>query len=185
MFQLGDMSSEPRLETPDPEFTQRCAVLYCSRRQTPEFISSPVRPPNVVESVSLQTATELIEAAEERAREIDNPMVITLANSEGNLVAQHRMDGAWLASVSISRNKAYTAAALEMPTHALAEMSEPGEPLYGLQTTDESRMVIFGGGYPLERDGEIVGTIGASGGQVNQDMEVAQAGVEAFDELTD
>jgi uncharacterized protein GlcG (DUF336 family) len=135
--------------------------------------------------MDLKTATQLIEASQDKAEEIDVPQVIAVANSEGNLVAQHRMDGAWLASIKISRNKAYTAAALEMPTHALAEMSEPGEPLYGLQTTDESRMVIFGGGYPLERDGEIVGTIGASGGQVNQDMEVAQAGVEAFDELTD
>ena len=185
MFPLGDMSSEPRLETPDPEFTQRCAVLYCSRRQTPEFISSPVRPPNVVESVSLQTATELIEAAEERAREIDNPMVITVANSEGNLVAQHRMDGAWLASVSISRNKAYTAAALETPTHELAEPSEPGNSLYGLQTTDEGRIVIFGGGYPLERDGETVGTIGVSGGAVSQDRDVAEAGVDRWNELAE
>ncbi|PSQ31834.1 DNA polymerase III subunit delta' [Halobacteriales archaeon QS_9_67_15] len=139
----------------------------------------------MVESVSLQTATELIEAAEERAREIDNPMVITVANSEGNLVAQHRMDGAWLASVSISRNKAYTAAALETPTHELAAPSEPGNSLYGLQTTDEGRIVIFGGGYPLERDGEIVGTIGVSGGAVSQDRDVAEAGVDRWNELAE
>ena len=162
-----------------------CAVLYCLRSQTPEFISNPVGPPDVVESISLQTATELIEAAEERAREIDNPMVITVANSEGNLVAQHRMDGAWLASVSISRNKAYTAAALETPTHELAEPSEPGNSLYGLQTTDEGRIVIFGGGYPLERDGETVGTIGVSGGAVSQDRDVAEAGVDRWNELAE
>jgi uncharacterized protein GlcG (DUF336 family) len=87
--------------------------------------------------------------------------------------------------VNISKNKAYTAATLQMPTHELAEPSEPGEPLYGLQTTDEGRIVIFGGGYPLRRDGEIVGTIGSSGGQVAEDMEVAQAGVDAFEERSD
>ncbi|WP_276273224.1 GlcG/HbpS family heme-binding protein [Haloarcula litorea] len=139
----------------------------------------------MVQSIELDTAVELVEAAESKAEEIDNPMVIAVANSEGNLVAQHRMDGAWLASVSISRNKAYTAAALETPTHELAEPSEPGNSLYGLQTTDEGRIVIFGGGYPLERDGEIVGTIGVSGGAVEQDREVAEAGVARWQELTE
>jgi uncharacterized protein GlcG (DUF336 family) len=139
----------------------------------------------MVESIPLATAKELIAAAEEKANEIGNPMVITVANSEGNLVAQHRMDGAWLASVNISRNKAYTAAALETPTHELAEPSEPGNSLYGLQTTDEGRIVIFGGGYPLEEDREIVGTIGVSGGAVAQDRTVAEAGVAEWKERTE
>lgn len=136
-------------------------------------------------SIQLETAKELVEAAESKAADIENPMVIAVANSEGNLVAQHRMDGAWLASVNISRNKAYTAAALEMPTHELADPSQPGNSLYGLQTTDEGRIVIFGGGYPLERDGEIAGTIGVSGGAVEQDREVAEAGVDRWKELTE
>lgn len=139
----------------------------------------------MVDSIPLQTATKLIKAAEEKAEEIDNPMVITVANSEGNLVAQHRMDGAWLASVNISRNKAYTSAALDMPTHELAEASEPGNSLYGLQTTDEGRIVIFGGGYPLKQDGEVVGAIGVSGGEVSQDQEVAEAGVAQWQDLSD
>jgi uncharacterized protein GlcG (DUF336 family) len=134
--------------------------------------------------ITLDTAKELIDAAEQRADEIDNPMVITVANSEGNLIAQHRMDDAWLASVSISRNKAYTSAALDMPTHELAEPSEPGNSLYGLQTTDEGRIVIFGGGYPLlDEDGDVVGAFGVSGGAVEQDMDVAEAGVSRWEEL--
>jgi uncharacterized protein GlcG (DUF336 family) len=133
--------------------------------------------------VTLETATELIEAAEARAAEMDNPMVVAVANGEGNLVAQHRMDGAWLASVSISRNKAYTAAALDTPTHELAEATQPGSSLYGLQTTDEGRIVVFGGGYPLERDGEVVGAIGVSGGAVEQDRDVAEAGVARWEEV--
>lgn len=138
----------------------------------------------MVQSITLDTAKELINAAERRAEEIDNPMVIAVANSEGNLIAQHRMDDAWLASVSISRNKAYTSAALDMPTHELAEPSEPGNSLYGLQTTDEGRIVIFGGGYPLtDEDGDVVGAFGVSGGAVEQDMEVAQAGVSRWEEI--
>ncbi|AZH25573.1 GlcG/HbpS family heme-binding protein [Haloplanus aerogenes] len=138
----------------------------------------------MVQSITLDTATELIEAAERKAEEIDNPMVITVANSEGNLVAQHRMDDAWLASVSISRNKAYTAAALDTPTHELAEPSEPGNSLYGLQTTDEGRLVVFGGGYPLtDEEGNVVGAFGVSGGAVEQDMEVAEAGVNRWEAM--
>ncbi|WP_435177525.1 GlcG/HbpS family heme-binding protein [Halorussus sp. AFM4] len=138
----------------------------------------------MVETVSLDTAKEVIDACEQRAEEIDNPMVITVANAEGNLIAQHRMDGAWLASVDISRNKAFTAAALDMPTHELAEPSEPGNSLYGLQNTNQGRMVIFGGGYPLERDGDVVAALGVSGGQVEQDMDVAESGVDAFENLS-
>ncbi|GAA0307381.1 GlcG/HbpS family heme-binding protein [Halarchaeum salinum] len=137
------------------------------------------------ELLTLEEGTELIAAAEEAAEEMDLAMVITVANPAGNLVAQHRMDGAWLASVSISRNKAYTAAALQMPTHELAAPTQPGESLWGLQTTDENRLVVFGGGYPLEKDGEIVGTVGVSGGEVSQDMAVAEAAVDAFDGLTE
>ncbi len=133
--------------------------------------------------IPLDTAKEVIEAAEDHAEEIGQPMVVTVANSEGNLIGQHRMDDAWLASVSISRNKAYTAAALDMPTHTLAEPSEPGNSLYGLQTTDDNRIVIFGGGYPLTEDGEVVGAIGVSGGEVSQDRKVAEAGVAKWEAL--
>lgn len=137
----------------------------------------------MVEAIPLETATKLIDAAKQRADEIDNPMVIAVTNSEGNLIAQHRMDGAWLASVNISRNKAYTSAALDMPTHELAEASEPGNSLYGLDTRDEGRMVVFGGGYPLLKDDEVVGAIGVSGGEVSQDRDVAEAGVEKWNDV--
>ncbi|ESS06547.1 MAG: uncharacterized protein, possibly involved in utilization of glycolate and propanediol [uncultured archaeon A07HB70] len=136
----------------------------------------------MTDDVTLDEATDLIAAAESRAAEIDRPMIITVANAEGNLVAQHRMDDAWLASVSISRNKAYTSAALNAPTHELAEPSEPGNSLYGLQTTNEGRIVIFGGGYPLERDDTVVGAIGVSGGAVEQDRDVAETGLERWND---
>lgn len=139
----------------------------------------------MVDSIELEVAKNLIETAEKKANEINNPMVITITNSEGNLIAQHRMDNAWLASVSISRNKAYTAAALKTPTHELAEPSEPGHSLYGLQTTDDGKIVIFGGGYPLKRDGKIVGSIGVSGGAVSQDREVAETGVKRWRDLVE
>ena len=139
----------------------------------------------MVKTIALEQAKQVIETAEQHAEEIGVPSVITVANSEGNLIAQHRMDGAWLPSVNISKNKAYTSAGLEMPTHELAEASEPGNPLYGLQTTDKGRIIIFGGGFPLEHEGDVVGAVGSSGGMPEEDREVAQAGVEKFEELVE
>lgn len=137
----------------------------------------------MVETISLEVAKKVADAAEARAEEIENPMVITIANSEGNLIVNRRMDNAWLASIDISRNKAYTSAALDTATEDLSELTKPGQSLYGLQNTNDSRMVIFGGGYPLETDGEVVGAIGVSGGTVEQDIDVAQSGVNEFERL--
>lgn len=137
----------------------------------------------MIPSIELETAKTVIDTAEDAAEAINNPMVITVVNSEGNLIAQRRMDGAWLASVNISRNKAYTSAALDMPTHELAAATQPGESLWGLQTTDDNQLVVFGGGYPLVHNGDITGAIGVSGGAVEQDRTVAEAGVDAFEEL--
>jgi uncharacterized protein GlcG (DUF336 family) len=67
-----------------------------------------------------------------------------------------------------------------MPTEDLTEMTQPGQPLYGLEATNNGRVVIFAGGIPLMRDGEVAGAIGVSGGTVDQDQEVAEAGVAAF-----
>lgn len=133
--------------------------------------------------VSLSMGKQILDAMEEQAEEIGVPSVVTVTDAEGNMVAQRRMDDAWLPSVNISRNKAYTAAGLEMPTHELADVTVPGESLWGLQTTDEGRMVVFGGGYPLVAGDTVVGAVGSSGGSVEEDRQVAEAGVERFRQL--
>ncbi|SDF56554.1 cob(I)yrinic acid a,c-diamide adenosyltransferase [Sporolituus thermophilus] len=128
----------------------------------------------------LEKAKNLINAAERKAAEIGVPMVITVVDDGGNLVAQHRMDGALLASIAISRDKAYTAVALKMPTHQAAALAQPGQPLFGLNTIDGGRLVIFGGGLPIIDNGKIVGGIGVSGGTVDEDIAVAQAALAAW-----
>ena len=74
------------------------------------------------------------------------------------------MEEAWLASIEVAIDKAFTAASLGMSTEELAGMAQPGQPLFGINTTNGGRIVIFGGGIPLMRDGEVVGSVGASGG---------------------
>ncbi|MTV47985.1 cob(I)yrinic acid a,c-diamide adenosyltransferase [Heliobacillus mobilis] len=128
----------------------------------------------------LEKAKKMIAAAEAKADAIGVPMVITVVDEGGNLVAQHRMDGALLASIAISRDKAYTSVALKMTTETASKLAQPGEMLYGLNTTDGSRLVVFGGGLPIVDNGRIIGAIGVSGGSVEQDVSVAEAGLAAW-----
>lgn len=131
-------------------------------------------------SAMLEKAKKMIAAAEQKAVEIGVPMVIAVVDAGGNLVAQERMDNALLASISIALNKAYTAVALKMSTDQAAAVAQPGQMLYGLNTTDSCRLVVFGGGFPIWENGILVGGIGVSGGSVEEDMMVAKAGLAAL-----
>lgn len=131
--------------------------------------------------ITLEVATQLLAASEDRADEVGVPMCIAVVDGGGNLVAFHRMDDALLASVSIAQNKAYSALSLKMSTETVAELAQPGEPLYGIGGTNDGRIVTFGGGVPLETDDGVVGAVGVSGGSPEEDVEVATAAVEAFD----
>ncbi|PSP74661.1 DNA polymerase III subunit delta' [Halobacteriales archaeon QS_3_64_16] len=132
--------------------------------------------------VTLGVAKELLDAAEQRASEIEVPMCIAVVDDGANLVAFRRMDDGLLGSVSIAQEKAYTAVALEDTTEDLAEAARPDAPLHGIQSDDGGRFVVYGGGIPITDDsGAVVGAVGASSGTVEEDMTVAQAGVDAFD----
>jgi uncharacterized protein GlcG (DUF336 family) len=130
--------------------------------------------------VNLDAARRIIAAAEKRAAEIGQPMNIAVADSGGNLVAHVRMDGAWMGSIDISINKAWTARAFDLPTRDLASNSQSGDQFFGIHASNQGRVMIFAGGIPLKRDGKVVGAIGVSGGSGEQDHSVAEAGAEAF-----
>ncbi len=132
------------------------------------------------ETISLEDAKKVIEAAEKKATEIGCPMDIAVTDAGGNLKAHHRMDGAFVGSITISINKAYTAIAFQQQTANLQEPTRPDGPIFGLSDSHGGRLVVFPGGIPLVRDGVIVGAIGVSTGTVEQDQEVAEAGVAAF-----
>jgi uncharacterized protein GlcG (DUF336 family) len=131
-------------------------------------------------SLSLDDARRIISDGERKATEMGIPYNIAVADAGGGLVAHVRMDGAWLGSVDIAINKAWTARAFDMPTDDLARMSQPGQQGFGLNTTNHSRVVIFGGGIPVKINGVVVGAVGASGGSVEQDIAVAKAAVSGF-----
>lgn len=134
-----------------------------------------------MEKLNLELAKKLIDGAEAEANSIGVQMVITVVDDGGNLVAIHRMDDAWLASVDIAWNKAWTAVSLKMPTSNLEEATVPNAELWGLNTTNQGKIVVFGGGIPLEMDGKVIGAVGVSGGAVPQDVQVAEAAVNVFE----
>jgi uncharacterized protein GlcG (DUF336 family) len=132
------------------------------------------------ETISLEDAKRVVEAAEKKAQEIGQPMDIAVVDAGGNLKMHVRMDGAFVGSITISINKAYTAIAFQQETANLQEDTRPDGPIFGLSDAHGGRLVVFPGGIPLVRDGVIVGAIGVSTGTVEQDQEVAEAGAAAF-----
>ena len=132
------------------------------------------------ETVSLEDARRVIAAGEERAREMGQPQNIAVVDAGGNLVSHIRMDGAWIGSVDVAINKAFTARAFDLPTADLAADSQPGGQFYGIQESNKGRIMIFAGGIPLKRRGKVVGAVGVSGGDGDQDTAVAEAAAAAF-----
>lgn len=133
-----------------------------------------------MDTVTLEDARRVIAAAEAKAAEIGQPMNIAVADAGGNLVSHVRMDGAWLGSIDISINKAFTSRAFDIQTKDLGDNAQPGNQFYGIHASNHGRIMIFAGGLPLSRDGQVVGAIGVSGGSGEQDQSVAEAGAAAL-----
>lgn len=129
----------------------------------------------------LDAAKLMVDGAQAKAAEIGVPMVISVVDMDGNLVLLHRMEGSLLASLEIAPNKAYTAAALKMPSAAVKELAQEGQELQSIAVSHAGRIVEFGGGLPIyDADGVQIGGIGVSGGSVAEDTSVAQAGLDAY-----
>lgn len=133
-----------------------------------------------ITSLTLADARQLIAAGEKKAQELGIPYNIAVVDAGGALIAHVRMDGAWLGSVDISISKAFTARAFDMPTEVLAKEAQSGKSLFGINTTNSSKVVIFGGGAPVTVAGSVIGAVGASGGSVENDVKVVNAAVAAY-----
>ena len=131
--------------------------------------------------ISLKQARTIIAAAEKKAEEMGQPMNIAVVDEGGNLVAHVRMDNAWLGSIDISINKAFTSRAFDITTKDLGENSQPGQQFYGIHASNHNRIMIFAGGIPIKEGDRVVGAIGVSGGSGVQDHSVAEAGAKAFE----
>lgn len=131
--------------------------------------------------LSNEEAKLAIAAAEKKSEEIGIPMCIAVTDESGNLIEFSRMDGGKVSSISIAIDKAFTASAAKNPTSFYNEMCRPGSPTFGIHTSNQGHFSIIGGGLPIRSGTAIVGAIGASSGTPAQDIEVAQAGVDALE----
>lgn len=134
--------------------------------------------------ITSEQARAVVQGAEGKAREMGLPVVIAVLDAGAHLKALERMDGAVLASIDIAMRKASTSVLFQANSEAVWEYCRPGAPAPGLELTNGG-LAPFGGGMPLKgRDGQIIGALGVSGGSVDQDVEVARAGSEAFEAQT-
>jgi uncharacterized protein GlcG (DUF336 family) len=107
-------------------------------------------------------------------------MNIAIVDQGGNLLAFERMANAWLGSIDIAQKKAWTSRAFDITTKDLGDNSQPGQQFFGINASNDGKVMIFAGGIPLKKDGKVVGAIGVSGGSGEQDQAVAEAGVAAL-----
>tara|TARA_Y100001936_G_C15787440_1_gene514614 strand:+ start:8 stop:451 length:444 start_codon:yes stop_codon:yes gene_type:complete len=133
-----------------------------------------------VKRISKDEADLMIAAAEDKSSELGIPMCIAVTDESGNLIAFSRMDGGKVSSISIAIDKAFTASAAKNPTEFYNEMCRPGNPTFGIHTSNQGHFSIIGGGLPVVSGIEIVGGIGSSSGTPAQDIEVSHAGLDAL-----
>lgn len=133
-----------------------------------------------IPTITLNDAKNIIAAAEKKAAEIGQPMNIAAIDAGRNLVAHERMDGAWIGSIDIFIKKAFTSRAFNIATKDLAKHAQPGGQFFGIHASNDGSIMIFAGGIPLKRDGQVVGAIGISGGMGEQDQAIAEAGAAAL-----
>ncbi len=131
--------------------------------------------------ITLEQAQSALQAAHQKAVDMNVKMNIAVVDAGANLVAFIRMDDAWLGSLDISIKKAKTARFFDMPTGAIGGLSQPGGPLFNIEHSNGG-LITFPGGIPIKgRSGLVMGAIGVSGSTVEDDHAVAEAGVQALE----
>lgn len=136
--------------------------------------------PGTYDTLTLEDAKRMLSAGEAKASSLGIPYNVAVVDAGGHLVAFLRQDGALIGSINLAIDKAVTARIFDKSTTNLAELAQPGEPLFGIQESNSGKVVIFGGGIPVIFRGNVVGAVGARAGTVEQDIEVAEAAVAAL-----
>lgn len=124
-------------------------------------------------NITLKQAQTAIEAATKKSLELGVKMNIAVVDTGANLTAFGRMDGAWLGSLDIAIKKAKTARFFDMETGELGKLSQPGQPLFNIEHSNNGLITFPGGVLVKDSSGEIIGAIGVSGSSVEDDNEVA------------
>lgn len=121
-------------------------------------------------------AQKIAGAIVEEALRRGQAIVVAVADPYGELLALARMDGAPIPSIRIAANKAWTAARARKPTREIGEKSRHPEQGYDIAYYGDFWFVGWGGGIPVHKDGEVVGSVAVSGLSADEDMELATLG---------
>ena len=121
-----------------------------------------------------KTIADRVETAASRAAV---PVAVCVIDTHGNVILKHRMSGASAFSIELSERNAYTSALVGMRTSDLLPLVQPGQNLFPLMTVAGGRYCAMGGGAPVMREGERVAGVGVSGGTVEQDVAILEAGL--------
>jgi len=128
------------------------------------------------QTMNLDLAVKLIEEVEREATKMGLKVVVAVSDAAARPVAVHCMDDAYIGSFDIALNKTFTSVAFKMPTSKLATLAAPGGSLYGIQFTNQGKVVMFGGGEPLYIGEKLIGAIGVSGGSAEEDTYLGEFG---------
>jgi glc operon protein GlcG len=126
-------------------------------------------------SIGLERAKQVMAAAEAEAKKRNWKMNIAVVDTNGELVHFSRMEGAQIASVTISQGKARTAARYRRESRAFYNAFETGHPYV---STLDPTLIASPGGFPLVEGGKVIGAVGCSGGTGDQDAAVCKAGAD-------
>ena len=119
----------------------------------------------------LAFAKNIADRVERQASGVKVPVAVCVIDIHGN------MSGAPAFSIEISERQAYTSALVGMRTADLLPLVQPGQPLFPLMTMSQGRYCAMGGGAPLASEGQLVAGVGVSGGSVEQDVAILEAGL--------
>lgn len=144
------------------------------RQRVEEEVRKQLQLRHNIRPFNLENVEKIALRAREKAQELKVPIVFAAVDAGGNAMLLQRMENAFIGSIDLALNKAYTANAFQQPTHILGQSARPGEPLYGIETSNNCRIVLFGGGFPYRYQNCVVGAIGVSGGSVEEDMAIAE-----------
>lgn len=128
--------------------------------------------------ITLEKAVQALRASEAKARELGVLVATAVVDDYGSLIAFSKMDGALHVSPHFSQAKAFTSAALGMPSGDVAAFAKEGKPYFSLNTSFGGEFMVIAGGVPVKQNGKIVGAVGCGGStDVSQDEECAKAAV--------
>ena len=128
----------------------------------------------------LLAAKSLADRVEAEAIKAKVPVSVSVVDIHGNLVLQHRMNGAPAFSMEISQRKAYTSALIGVRTADLDALVQPGQSLYALLSMAGGRYTAMAGGVPLKHKGMLFAGVGVSGGTTVEDVAIVHAALESI-----